>query len=47
MKDIEILKALLDGTHLESNELQRAESIIHLLRVEHKSKYNEPQKGNN
>ena len=38
MKDIEILRALLNGTHLEDKELERAEKLIYLLRLEHKSR---------
>ena len=43
MKDIEIITALLKGNHLESNELQRADKLIYLLRVELKSRYNAPE----
>lgn len=47
MEDMDILKALYNGSHLESKELERAEKLIYLLRVEFKSRYNEPQKENN
>jgi hypothetical protein len=43
MKDIEILQSLLSGNHLESNELQEVESIIHHLLLEYKSRFNNPQ----
>lgn len=33
MKDIEILKQLLNGNHLEINELERAKQIIHSLNL--------------
>jgi len=42
MKDIDILKALLNGNHLEQKERQRAEELIHLLNVMLKHLYNTP-----
>lgn len=34
MKDIDILKQLLNGNHLEMNEVERADKIVYLLRME-------------
>ena len=34
MKDLEILKQLMDGNHLEPNELERANKLIYLLQQE-------------
>ena len=38
MKDIDILKALLKGDHLEEEELNRADQLIYTLILEHKEK---------
>ena len=32
-KDVEILKALYNGNHLESNELERAIKLLYLLNM--------------
>lgn len=34
MEDIQIIKQLLNGNHLEPKEIERAERIIYNLRVE-------------
>lgn len=34
MNDFDIIKQLLSGCHLEEEELQRAEHLIHVLGVE-------------
>ena len=34
MKDLEILKQLYKGNHLEAKELDRASKLIYLLRAE-------------
>ena len=34
MQDIDIIKQLLNGNHLESNELERAHKLIYLLNIE-------------
>ena len=36
MKDLEILEQLLNGNHLERNELERAFKLIYLLDIETK-----------
>ena len=33
MKDLEILKALYHGNHLDDKELERAEKLLNLLRA--------------
>lgn len=38
MEDIEILKALYYGNHLEPNELERALKLVYLLNVEIKQR---------
>lgn len=34
MKDLDIIKQLLSGNHLEDNELKRADKLVHLLDLE-------------
>lgn len=34
MQDIEIIKQLLDGNHLETNEIERAFKLLYLLNIE-------------
>ena len=38
MEDLEIIKQLYNGNHLESKELERALKILYLLDVEAKSR---------
>ena len=40
MKDIDILKALLEGTHLNDNERERAYKLLYLLNIELKRRIN-------
>jgi len=47
MNDLDIIKALLNGNHLEPKELQRVDKIIHSLLVENKSRYNKPPERTN
>jgi hypothetical protein len=44
MSDLDILKALLNGNHLEPKELSRFEEIRHNLSIEYKSRFNTPPK---
>lgn len=38
MKDIEILKQLLNGQHLNEKELQRAKQLLHLMNIDIKNR---------
>lgn len=41
--DMDIIKALLNGNHLDQKERQRAKEIIYILKFELKSRYNIPK----